>query len=172
MRGAIIDVGAGTGNNFAYFAADANVVALEPDASMARRAAAKLMHAGASIELRIADDRELESFTEGSIDAVVLTLVLCTVPDPATTLHRVKRVLKHDGLLVLIEHVRSAGRFGRFQDFIAPVWCRIADGCHLNRNTASIVAAAGFDIAALQTRMLPKFLPIRDIVYGGARTVW
>jgi len=136
---------------------------------MARRAEARLAQATAHIELRIADDQELASFEAQSLDAVILTLVLCTIPDPAATLLRAKRALKPDGALVLIEHVRSRGMHGRFQDLIAPAWFRVFDGCHLNRNTASILAAAGFDTAALQAKILPKVLPIHEIVYGRAR---
>lgn len=168
MHGAVVDLGAGTGANFEYFQPDASVVALEPDASMARRAKAKMTHTRADIELRIGDYRELEAFEAQSLDAVVMTLVLCTIPEPAEALRHAKRALKKNGALVLIEHVRSPGRVGRFQDFVAPAWRCAFGGCHLNRDTVSIVAAAGFDAAALRTKTLPKLSPIQAIVYGRA----
>src|SRR5579875_1690430 len=137
LRGTIVDVGAGTGANFIHFSEGANVIALEPDRSMASRIRLKLRRARAKIDVRIA---------ERSIDAVVTTLVLCTVADPAVTLRRIKRVLKPTGKLVVLEHVRSQGTMGKVQDVIAPAWRAIGDGCNLNRNTKTTIAEAGFDV--------------------------
>jgi SAM-dependent methyltransferase len=166
LRREIVDVGAGTGANFRYFHPGTHVVAFEPDPSMARRARSKIAHSGARIELRIADDSGLETRPSERVDAVVMTLVLCTVDDPISTLRRAKRVLKPAGTLILIEHVRSPGTVGRFQDFIAPAWRRIASGCHLDRETVDAVGSVGFDVAGVATKRLPKFFPIQEIIYG------
>ena len=166
LRGTVVDLGAGTGANFRYFSSKARVVAFEPDRAMAGRARSKIASSEASIDLRIADDRGLETFPAESVDAVVMTLVLCTVVDPRSALLQARRILRPAGMLVLMEHVRSAGAVGRFQDLAAPLWRRIADGCHLDRDTAATVASVGFDTAPLKTKRLPKIFPIQEIISG------
>jgi SAM-dependent methyltransferase len=168
IHGEIVDVGAGTGANFPFYPADAHVLALEPDSSMARRAQARVPSATARIELRVADDRYLDTLAPESFDAVVLTLVLCSVQNPTATLRRVRHVLKRDGILILIEHVRSAGNVGRFQDIVTPIW-RLCGNCHLNRHTGATAAAAGFDTTPLRIKRLPKLSPIQEIIYGNLR---
>lgn len=166
LRGTVVDLGAGTGANFRYFSSKARVVAFEPDRAMAGRARSKIASSEASIDLRIADDRGLETFPAESVDAVVMTLVLCTVVDPRSALLQARRILRPAGMLVLMEHVRSAGAVGRFQDLAAPLWRRIADGCHLDRDTAATVASVGFDTAPLKTKRLPKIFAIQEIISG------
>lgn len=166
LSGDMVDVGAGTGANFPCYRADAHVLALEPDPSMAQRAKAKCETTSARIELQVADDHRLEALPPNSFDVAILTLVLCTVEDPAATLRRVRRVLKANGILILIEHVRSSGRVGRLQDRITPFWELIAGGCHLNRNTGATVVAAEFDVKELQAKRLSRFSPIQKLIYG------
>ena len=166
LRGTIVDVGAGTGANFRYFSSGTHVVALEPDPAMAGRACLKIADSKACIDLRIAGDRALETFPPESVDAVVMTLVLCTLADPRAALQQARRILRPGGTLALMEHVRSPGGVGKFQDLAAPLWQRIADGCHLNRDTALTVASVGFDPGALEKKKLPRIFPIQEIVYG------
>ena len=169
LQGEVVELGAGTGANFRYYSPAAHVLALEPDRSMMRRAETKIAQASAQIDLRVGDDLFLDTLPSNSADAVVLTLVLCTVEDPALTLRRVKRLLKPEGTIVVLEHVRSSGNVGRFQDFVAPLWRRIAGGCHLNRDTADTIAAAGFDAGALQTKSLSRLSLIQKLIYGRVR---
>ena len=164
-----MEIGAGTGANFPCYSGDVHVLALEPDPSMARRARAKIEAASVQIELRIADDRLLDTLPPNSVDAVVFTLVLCTVTDPLATLGRARRVLKANGMLVLLEHVRSGGTVGRFQDCIAPLWRCVAGGCHLNRDTSAAIAAAGFDVGAIRSKTLTRLSPIQELIYGTAQ---
>ncbi len=168
LRGTIVDVGAGTGANFIHFSEGANVIALEPDRSMASRIRLKLRRARAKIDVRIDDDSALDRIAERSIDAVVTTLVLCTVADPAVTLRRIKRVLKPTGKLVVLEHVRSQGTMGKVQDVIAPAWRAIGDGCNLNRNTKTTIAEAGFDVGDLHTIRITRIPPIQYLLSGAA----
>ncbi|GAC1310940.1 MAG: class I SAM-dependent methyltransferase [Vulcanimicrobiaceae bacterium] len=168
LAGRIVEVGAGTGVDFAHYDRAAHVLALEPDPAMARRARRRAAEAAAAIDLRVADDRWLDTLPAGSIDAVVFPLVLCTVDDAAVTLARAHRVLRASGKIVFLEHVRSAGRTGRVQDALTPAWQKIAGGCHLNRDTAELVAAAGFAIAQLDERRLPWFSPVQRLIAGEA----
>jgi ubiquinone/menaquinone biosynthesis C-methylase UbiE len=168
LHGTIVDVGAGTGANVLHFGEGANVIALEPDRSMAGRIRPKLRRARAKIDVRIGDDSALDRIAERSIDAVVTTLVLCTVPDPALTLRRIKRVLRPTGKLIVLEHVRSPGTMGKVQDVIAPVWRAIGDGCNLNRDTKTVLAQAGFDVQDLHTTRITRIPPIQYLLSGAA----
>lgn len=170
LQGEIVEIGGGTGANLGHYNNAAHVLIIEPDVSMARRAEKKLQAPLAvSVELRIADDRSLDSLPAASVDAVVSTLVLCSIDDPALTLKRAKRVLKEDGALMLIEHVRSMGAFGRLQDAIAPLWWHAAGGCYINRDTGMLLSDAGFDTATIQTKTLNGISPVRKLIYGRCR---
>jgi SAM-dependent methyltransferase len=87
---------------------------------------------------------------DGSMDAAVTSLVLCSVPAPATALAQIARVLKPGGEFRFYEHVRSPRRVvGLAQDLIAPLWSLAAGGCHPNRDTAAAIRSAGFRIEEL-----------------------
>jgi ubiquinone/menaquinone biosynthesis C-methylase UbiE len=86
-------------------------------------------------------------FRDGSFDTVLSGLVFCSVPDARRGLDEIRRVLRPDGRLRMLEHVRSTRPWkARFQDRIAPIWLRVSGGCHPNRETEATVAAAGFEI--------------------------
>lgn len=168
LAGNIVEVGAGTGRDFAYYGAAADVRALEPDPSMARRAARRIEGSAATIDLRVAGDRWLETLPPESIDIVVFALVLCTVSDPARALARAHRALRANGKIVVLEHVRSARPGRRLWLAIAPMWRALAGGCHLDRSTEATIASAGFDIDRLKTTHLPWLALGQDLIEGEA----
>jgi len=89
---------------------------------------------------------------EGSCDAAVVSLVLCSVADPARALAEVRRVLRPGGELRFYEHVRSPRRWiGRGQDLITPAWQRAFGACHPNRDTLATIQVSGFDIVNVDT---------------------
>ncbi|MBX7056735.1 MAG: class I SAM-dependent methyltransferase [Leptospirales bacterium] len=144
LQGDILEIGSGTGVNFAFYPAGCRVLAAEPAPAMmerARAAAAALPEGRANIETILAGvgDAELEQrVAAASTDYVVCTLVLCTVPDLQAALDWIDSRLKPGGRLVLIEHVRAASAAGRaLQGALNPVWKRFALGCHLNRDPAA-----------------------------------
>lgn len=168
LSGAIVEVGAGTGPSFAHYDRSANVVALEPDASMARRAYRRIRESSATIAIREADDRWLDTLPARSIDVVVFPLVLCTVADPMVTLLRTHRVLREHGKIVVLEHVRAAGGSSPFWDLLGPMWRTIAGGCHIDRDTETTIDAAGFDVDRLKSTRLPWFALGQSLVEGEA----
>ena len=150
--GRTLELGAGTGANAAHYpAAVSRLVLTEPDPHMVEAGAERL------------------PFDDASFDTVVCTLVLCTVGDPAAVCGEVARVLRPAGRLLLLEHVRDPGALGRWQDRLRRPWGWVAGGCHPNRDTRATLAAAGFDISALEPAALPAAPPlVRPAIRGAA----
>lgn len=146
LDGRILEIGAGNGMNFIHYADRTEVVGIEPDWEMLRRAILRAGAARARVSL-IAADGETLPFTSGSFDAVVSCLVLCTIPDPRRALAEMRRVLRSSGELHFVEHVRARpGWIASMQDAIDPAWARVFAGCHPNRDTKSAIESAGFHI--------------------------
>jgi ubiquinone/menaquinone biosynthesis C-methylase UbiE len=159
LHGDVLEIGAGTGANFERYPAGVRVVALEPDPHMLKRAQARLAELGRTdIDVRLAAAESLP-FEAASFDAVVSTLVLCTVADPPRALAEMRRVLRPGGELRFIEHVRAEGALGRVQDVMQPVWGWCSAGCQLNRRTEDALRAAGFDIDAIDHKKMAPWMP-------------
>lgn len=165
VSGDVLEIGAGTGANFAHYPASVRVVALEPDPHMLKRARARLAALGRTdIDVHPAPAETLP-VPDASFDVVVSTLVLCTVADVQTSLAEMRRVLRPDGRVVFIEHVRGDGALGRFQDVMRPVWSYFGAGCQLNRRTEDGLTVAGFAVD-VQERM--KAAPWLPVIIGSA----
>jgi ubiquinone/menaquinone biosynthesis C-methylase UbiE len=154
LRGAVLDIGAGTGDMFPYFKtaterdSSLQLHGIEPDPSMKRRAEKRAVDTGIAIDLRSARAESLP-YDDESFDVVIACAVLCTVSDVKQTLKEIHRVLKPDGELRFFEHVRSDGLPGRFQDTINPLWKRCNAGCHLNRQTEKTIRESPLEIAEI-----------------------
>jgi ubiquinone/menaquinone biosynthesis C-methylase UbiE len=141
-RGRVLDVGCGTGRNLPLYGEGTFVVGVDPTPE----ALAKARRRAPGVPLVLASAEALP-FREGAFDTVVSGLVFCSVPDPQRGLREVKRVLKPEGRLRMLEHVRAATAWrARVQDFVQPAWTVVAGGCHPNRHTEATVEAAGFAI--------------------------
>jgi ubiquinone/menaquinone biosynthesis C-methylase UbiE len=150
LSGRVIEVGAGNGMNFPrYPTTVTEVVAVEPEDQL--RATAERAAASAPVPVRVvAGHADALPAEDNSLDAAVLSLVLCSVPHPAATLSEVRRVLKPGGQLRFFEHVRSDKPwFAALEDLVTPLWSRIGGGCHLNRDSAAHIRASGLVIQDL-----------------------
>jgi ubiquinone/menaquinone biosynthesis C-methylase UbiE len=172
-RGRVLELGAGTGLNLEHYPERIEGLTLvEPDPHMTKQLREKLARSGRTAEISVIEaPGEDLPFAEASFDTVAVTLVLCTVPDPETTLAEIKRVLKPDGQLLFLEHVRSNHPgLAKWQDRLESPWRFLADGCHCNRDTVSAIDAAGFDLGEVESGELPKLPPlVRPLVQGSAR---
>jgi ubiquinone/menaquinone biosynthesis C-methylase UbiE len=150
LSGRVIELGAGNGLNFAHYPTTVTrVLAIEPEHRLRALAEQAAQTAPVPVEV-IAGHAENLPVEDGSCDGAVVSLVLCSVPDPAAALAELRRVLRPDGQLRFFEHVRSAHRLGALaQDAITPLWSRVGGGCHLNRDTTATISAAGFVIESL-----------------------
>jgi ubiquinone/menaquinone biosynthesis C-methylase UbiE len=144
-RGRTLEIGAGTGANVPHYPDGIEELILaEPFEPMRRRLERKLRESESSATTLDASAEALPLDDE-SVDTVVSTLVLCTVDFPDRALAEVARVLRPEGQLLFIEHVRShSPRLGRWQDRLETPWRHFAAGCRCNRDTIAAIAAAGF----------------------------
>jgi ubiquinone/menaquinone biosynthesis C-methylase UbiE len=142
-RGTVLEIGAGTGLNLAHYPDDLEGLVLsEPIDPMARRLELRLHRSGVRGSVLRAGAEALPVATD-SIDTVVSTMVLCTVPDPEAALDEIRRVLRPDGRLLFCEHVRSdSNRLSRWQERLAGPWEAFADGCRSNQDTLGLIERA------------------------------
>lgn len=147
--GRVLEMGVGTGLNLSHFTAATEVVAIDPDPHMLKRAARRATRSPCPVRLELLAGENMH-FPSDEFDTVVISLILCTIPDPGMALREAHRVLKPDGSLMFLEHVRSPRpSTARLQDWITPYWRRVSGGCHTNRSTVETIAANGFEITRL-----------------------
>jgi SAM-dependent methyltransferase len=172
LSGRVLEVGAGIGTNFALYPDSVTeVVAVEPEHRLAVRA--RDAAAGAHIPVTVTTEA-VENFSAAEpFDAVVCSLVLCSVSDPDSVLRQVLSWLRPGGELRYLEHMASGGIRGRLQQLAdATVWPRLCGNCHTHRHTGQAIRAAGFDVDSTRTeRAMPAWapLPVSEFVLGRAR---
>ena len=164
-HGCVLELGAGTGLNFAHYPPGLDVYAIEPDPHMRQRCAVRAR----AHNVRVVDaGAEALPFDDATFDCVVATFVFCTIPDVDAAAREARRVLRPGGVLLFAEHVRSTvGWVAASQAAVDPLWTRLAGGCHLDRSPLAVFSAAGF--VDLQVRWHgPQASPL-PVVSGTAR---
>ena len=152
-RGDLLEIGVGTGVNFAHYPAGVRATAIDISDRMLEKARARAEREDVDVDLRLMDAQHL-AFPDASFDTVFATCVFCSVPDPVAGLREARRVLRPGGRLLLLEHVRSACPVGgRVMDLLNPAVVRVA-GANINRRTLENVRAAGFDRLDVSSHML------------------
>ena len=170
VGGHVIEIGGGTGANLPFYGPQVDeLVITEPEEPMARRLERKL--AGYSLPARvIRAPAEALPLEDQSFDFAVSTLVLCTVNDPGRALGEVHRLLKPQGQLLFLEHVRAEDpRLARWQDRLHGLQFRIGHGCHCNRRTLENIEGADFRVTELTRDRFRNAPPIvRPFIVGAA----
>ncbi|MEM1128461.1 MAG: class I SAM-dependent methyltransferase [Bacteroidota bacterium] len=145
LRGTVLEIGPGTGVNLKYLDPAVRWIGIEPNVHMHPYLRAEAERLGRTAEVHPGLASRLD-VPDGSVDAVISTLVLCSVRSQAETLREILRVLRPGGTFAFIEHVAApaGSRLHRLQRVIRPCWRWAVDGCHPDRDTASALKAAGF----------------------------
>ncbi|MFC4765998.1 class I SAM-dependent methyltransferase [Effusibacillus consociatus] len=159
-EGKVLEIGSGTGLNFPFYEKAEQVIAIEPEPLMREKSIPRVTAARVRIEVISAGAEDLP-FPDNSFDTVVGTLVLCTIPDSYKAMEEIRRVCKPDGKVLFFEHVRlNHPVLCRLQDWLTPVWKRLCDGCHLNRNTLELIGQIGFEVIRVEGYARDLFLVI------------
>lgn len=169
-RGRVLEMGVGSGLNLPFYDADrvTQLHALDPSPELWRLAGERVAELGIAVEYLEAG-AEAVPLGDRSVDTVVITYTLCTLPDVAGALAEARRVLRRGGQLLFCEHGAAPDRgVRRWQDRLNPAWRRLAGGCHLNRNAPALIEQAGFRITALDSMYLPGWRPASFNVWGSA----
>jgi ubiquinone/menaquinone biosynthesis C-methylase UbiE len=147
----VLEIGVGTGKNFSHHPPGARVLGIDISPKMLARAARRARRLGREIDLVLADAQRLP-FRDGVFEAAAATFVFCSVPDPVAGLEEARRVVREDGEVRLLEHVRATNRLaGWIMDRLNPIVVRMM-GANINRDTVSNVARAGIRIEGVESR--------------------
>jgi len=155
LSGKVLEVGVGTGRNLKYYPADCRVIGIDKSEGMLQKAREKT-EGRKNITLYPMDAEHLE-FPDNSFDYVVITFVLCTIPDPVKALREMRRVLKPSGELIALEHVHSDYPFIDFIEHLINPILFLLLGDHTTRHTVKNIEKAGFTIKEV------KKLAFRDV---------
>ena len=159
--GDALEIGGGTGANLPFYPPDARLTFVEPNPHMAKRL--RRTAAGAGREVTVVPGwGESLPFAEDSFDSVVATLVLCMVGDQDLVVREARRVLRPGGAFYFYEHVASDRVLRRWwENTLNPAWRFVTTGCNLNRDTATVIRAAGFSSVELTAFDLSVGLPLK-----------
>ncbi|MCV7192043.1 class I SAM-dependent methyltransferase [Mycolicibacterium brumae] len=176
LSGRVLEIGAGAGTNFAYYPDTVTeVVAIEPEAHLLEhaRAAAAAARIPVSVTEKTGEALANDPAGDEPFDAVVCSLVLCTVFEPGTVVRQAYSHLRPGGELRYLEHVASAGSRGRVQQVAdATLWPRLFGNCHTHRDTESVITGAGFEVlAARHTWTMPRWAPVPVSEFAIGRAV-
>jgi ubiquinone/menaquinone biosynthesis C-methylase UbiE len=172
-RGEVLEIGIGSGLNLPFYSSNVHrIYGVDPSVELQRMARKRAMAGTIEVEFLSQSAEEQLPFANASIDTVVITWALCSIPNAPKALQQVKRVLKASGRLIFLEHGRAPDPgIAVWQDRITPFWKHIGGGCHLNRKIDDLVTAAGFRIAELKTCYLTGPRPMTYTYQGVADTI-
>lgn len=155
-RGEVLEIGIGSGLNLPFYSSEVTrVYGVEPSLVLQEMARRREAAGRTKVEFLSQSAEEPLPFPDQSIDTIVMTWTLCSIPNAPKALAQMKRVLKARGHLLFIEHGRAPDPgVVSWQDRLTPIWKKIGGGCHLNRKIDELIASAGFQITELKTGYL------------------
>tara|TARA_R110001592_G_scaffold321338_1_gene599814 strand:+ start:1525 stop:2139 length:615 start_codon:yes stop_codon:yes gene_type:complete len=168
-EGRILEVGMGSGLNIAYYNPDKveKLWGLEPSIGMREKAKSRVAAAAFDVEWLDLPGEEIP-LDNKSVDTIVLTYTLCTIPDWLTAVKQMRRVLKPGGTLLFSEHGKAPDdAVKKWQDRINPFWMKIGGGCHLNRDIPLLLTEGGFHIKEMGTLYVSNTPKVGGFTYWG-----
>jgi ubiquinone/menaquinone biosynthesis C-methylase UbiE len=169
-RGRVLEVGIGSGLNLPFYGPGVTeIIGLEPSQSLIDMASLRARATDRAVSF-LARSAEAIPLDTDSVDTVVTTWTMCSIPDAGTALAEMWRVLRPGGDFLFVEHGRAPDPWvARLQDWLTPAWRPLAGGCHLNRPVADLVTGAGFRMVELHTGYAPGPKPFTFMYEGLAR---
>ncbi len=167
--GRVLEIGIGSGLNLAFYDPEktTEVIGLDPSGPMRKMAEKQAARTGVPVRFLALEAEEIPLEAQ-SVDTVLVTYSLCTIPDPARALAGMRRVCKPGGMLLFCEHGAAPdARVRRWQQRIEPLWSRLFGGCHLTRDIPALIGAAGFALGDVETMYLPGTPKIAGFNYWG-----
>ena len=170
-RGEVVEIGIGSGLNLPFYSSGVqHIYGVEPSAELQRIAHRRAVERPAPVEFLKQSAEDPLPLASASIDTVIVTWTICSIPNPAKALQEMRRVLKPSGRLIFVEHGRSPDfPVTVWQDRLTPVWRRIAGGCHLNRKIDQLIMEARFQIVDLKTHYINGPRPMTYTYQGVAQ---
>jgi ubiquinone/menaquinone biosynthesis C-methylase UbiE len=169
-KGRVLEIGIGTGLNMPHYDKSKveKIIGLDPALNMHRLARKRIVRAGLPVEL-VGLSAEKIPLDDASIDTVVVTYTLCTIPDPVAALKEMRRVLASGGKLLFCEHGRAPDEsVRRWQSRLTPYWRKFTGGCHLDRDVPAMLNEAGFQFSDMQNMYFPGPRPLTFNYWGEA----
>jgi ubiquinone/menaquinone biosynthesis C-methylase UbiE len=168
--GRVLEIGIGSGLNMPFYATTADrIIGLDPSPKLLAMARDAQRERPVPVEL-IESSAEAIPLSDRSVDTVVTTWTMCSIPDVHRALGEMRRVLKPGGRLLFVEHGRAPDlSVRRWQDRLTPAWRCIGGGCHLNRAIGELIEGAGFGIERLDTGYMRGPKPMVFMYEGSAR---
>src|SRR5215469_1406746 len=166
-EGRVLEIGLGSGMNLPFYTSRVTeLVGLEPQSKLLDIASQKTRPVPTRLIEGSAESIPLET---GSIDTVVTTWTLCSIPDVVAALKEMRRILKPTGQLLLVEHgLAPEEKVRKWQHRLTPIWKRLAGGCQLDRPIADLVRGSGFRLTHLQTGYMQGPKPMTFMYEGVA----
>lgn len=166
----VVEIGPGSGANMRYYRKGTNLIAIEPNLHMHENLYLSAHKYGINLRIRSYVGEAIE-LPDNSCDFVVCTLVLCTVNNPEACLNQIKRILTPSGKFVFIEHVKARDKsiLAWFQKVLHKPWHWLFEGCHTNRDTASLLESIGFSTVTIENyNQFSPLIPIIPQIRGTA----
>jgi ubiquinone/menaquinone biosynthesis C-methylase UbiE len=170
-RGTVLEIGIGSGLNLPFYTlAVERILGIDPSLELQRLARKRADKNNRPVEFLSQPADASIPLPDASVDTVVSTWTLCTIPDPVAALREMKRVLRPGGNFLFVEHGHSpSSGVAAWQDRLTPMWKKFAGGCTLNRKIDALIQSAGFQIAELETKYLPGPRPMTHTYIGVAQ---
>jgi ubiquinone/menaquinone biosynthesis C-methylase UbiE len=167
--GIVLEIGVGSGLNLPFYSPAVRLLyAVDPSPELLAMTRKKVERMTFPVDLRC-ESAERLSLDSGSVDTIVMTWALCSIPNPARALREMGRVLKPRGRMIFIEHGLSPNSGVRaWQNGLNPIWSRVTGGCNLNRKIDDLLISSGFHIVELRTAYLPGPRPMTYTYEGCA----